>query len=254
MKDSKINSISTFKSEKNFQIFIAVYLSIILLSIILILVKIEMTGELQQALVVVLGLVSVTTLDAFKKALDSKNFPLESIGNKIIIREGGVYVGGDYIGGNINHEAENRQTLAEAATEIHKLLQELERLNPNATETEKITYVNEEVASEFKSRVVDVAKETGESEAAIEIQLLLQRIEKNLEEERNPARATLPTKDSVLESAVMMIESGDISLKSRMINALKLGGDAAIEELLSNNPYSKVTQAIIKGWLSQENK
>ncbi len=176
MKGSNTSSISAFKSEKSLQILIAVYLSIILLSIILILIKIEMTVELQQVLVVVLGLFSIATLDAFKKALDSKPLSFENIANQIIIREGGVYVGGDYIGGDINHAAENRQTLAEAAIEIQKLLQELERLNPSATEEEKVAYINKEVNPNFKHRVASAAKEPDEATIEKQVPSLKSRI------------------------------------------------------------------------------
>lgn len=241
MQDPNLTTISAFKFEKRLQIFAAIYLSIILLSLVLVLATINMAAELQQALVVILGLISIATLDAFKKALDSKPFPFASVGNQIIIREGGFYVGGDYVGGNINHATENRQTLAEAAVEIHKLLQELEKFNPTATEAEKVAYVNEEVTPAFKSRVASAVKETGESEAAIEIQLLLQQMEKS--------DSTIPGDKVGRES--ITIDTQTSSLKSRVIDALHAGGEAAIEELL-NNPYANVAQAIIKGWLSSE--
>lgn len=242
MQDPNLNVINAFKFEKRLQIFVAVYLSIILLSIVLILVKINMTIEMQQALIVVLGLVAIGTLDAFRKALDSKSFPLTSVGNQIIIREGAVYVGGDYIGGDINHAVENRQTLAEAASEIHKLLQELEKFNPTATEAEKVAYVNEEVTPAFKSRVASAVKETGVPEAAIEIQLLLQEMEKS---------GSAVYGDKVAGNK-MMVDSQTSSLKTRIIAALKSGGAAALEEVLSSNPYASVATAVISEWLSSD--
>lgn len=250
MQDPNLNVINAFKFEKRLQLFVAVYLSIILLSVLLILVKINMTTELQQALIVILGLVSIATLDAFRKALDSKSFPLTSVGNQIIIREGGVYVGGDYVGRDINHAVENRQTLAEAASEIHKLLQELEKFNPTATEAEKVAYVNEEVTPAFKSRVASAVKETGVPEAAIEIQLLLQEMEKS---------GSTFYGDKVYGDKVagnkgnkMMVDSQTSPLKTRIIAALKSGGAAALEEVLSSNPYASVATAVISGWLSSD--
>ncbi|OYQ63559.1 hypothetical protein B9G53_16415 [Pseudanabaena sp. SR411] len=233
MQDPNLSVISAFKFEKRIQIFVAVYLSIILLSIVLILVRIDMTTELQQALVIVLGLISIATLDAFKKALDSKPFPWASVGNQIIIREGGVYVGGDYVGGSINHAIESKQTLAEAAVEIHKLLQELEKFNPTATEAEKVAYVNEEVTPAFKSRVASAVKVTGETEASIEIQQLLQQLEES---------------DSALEESKTKVAP---NFKSRLANALRAGGEVAMESLL-DNPYSTITLAIVKAWMSPE--
>ena len=242
MQDPNLNMIDAFKFEKRLQIFVAVYLSVILLSIVLILVNINMTTELQQALVVILGLVAIGTLDAFRKALDSKSLPLTSVGNQIIIREGGVYVGGDYVVGNINHAVENRQTLAEAASEIHKLLQELEKFNPTATEAEKVAYVNEEVTPAFKSRVASAVKETGVPEAAIEIQLLLQEMGKSGSTFHGDKTAGNKT----------MVGSQTSPLKARIIEALKSGGAVALEEVLNNNPYANVATAVINGWLYPE--
>lgn len=234
MQNLRSDITEVFKFEKRLQISSAIYLSILLLFIIFILTSIEMTVEVQQALVVILGLISITTIDAFKQALTNKPLPLTSVGNQIIIRDGGVYVGGDYVGGDINHATESRQTLAEAAVEIHKLLQELEKFNPTATTAEKIAYVNEETSSDFKSRVVSAAKFTGEVEASAEIQQALQTLEE-LEEDltQNEIRKLQPT------------------LKSRIVNAMKAGGVAAMESVL-DNAVSGVAVAIIDGWISAE--
>lgn len=62
--------------------------------------------------------------------------------------------------------SERRQTLAHAAEEIQLLLKQLEKTNPQATEKEKISYVNDETTPNFKSRVVS-ALQAG-SESAIE--------------------------------------------------------------------------------------
>jgi hypothetical protein len=243
MKDSKLEVIDAFKFEKRLQTSIAVYLSIILLLLILILVKIEMAGELQQALIVILGLILIATLDAFKRALDKQSFAISSIGNQIIVRPGGLYVGGDYVGGDINNKAESRQTLAEAAIEIHTLLQQLEKFNPTATEAEKIAYVNHEATPALKNRVVNVAKTTGETEAVFELQQFLEQIEQydtdnseiNLEQEKNKIE-----------------NQSSPTYKSRMIAALKAGGDAAIEEALKASAFG-VAQAIVKGWIESDN-
>jgi len=170
MKDPKLDIVSAFKFEKRFKIFVAIYLSIILLVIAGVLVKIDMASELQQALIVILGLITIATLDAFRKALDSTSSPLTDKFNQIIVQEGGFYIGGDYrIVGDINHGGEKRQNLAEAAAEIQQLLMQLEKSNPTATDAEKVAYVNDETPSSLKSRVVSAAK-TG-SQAALETML-----------------------------------------------------------------------------------
>ena len=162
MEDHKLDLISAFKFEKRLKTSVAVYLSIILLSIIGVLVKIEMAAELQQALIVILGLITIATIDAFRKALDSTRSSLVNQFSQIIVQEGGVYVGGnfggDYVGGSINQGGERKQTLAEAAVEIQQLLMELEKSNPTATEAEKVAYVNDETPPALKSRVASVLK------------------------------------------------------------------------------------------------
>ena len=64
------------------------------------------------------------------------------------------------------HLPEQKKTLAEAAAEIQQLLKQLEKSNPNATEIEKIDYVNDETTPSFKRRVVGALQAGGE--AAIE--------------------------------------------------------------------------------------
>jgi len=158
MEDHKLDLISAFKFEKRLKTSVAVYLSIILLSIIGVLVKIEMAAELQQALIVILGLITIATIDAFRKALDSTRSSLVNQFSQIIVQEGGFYIGGDYVGGTINQGSERKQTLAEAAVEIQQLLMQLEKSNPTATEEEKVAYVNDETPPALKSRVASALK------------------------------------------------------------------------------------------------
>jgi hypothetical protein len=157
MEDHKLDLISAFKFEKRLKTSVAVYLSIILLSIIGVLVKIEMAAELQQALIVILGLITIATIDAFRKALDSTRSSLVNHFSQIIVQEGGFYIGGD-VDGTINQRSERKQPLAEAAVEIQQLLMELEKSNPTATEEEKVAYVNDETPADVKSRVASALK------------------------------------------------------------------------------------------------
>lgn len=60
-------------------------------------------------------------------------------------------------------KSEQKQTLAEAATEIQCLLKQLEQTNPTATETDKVAYVNDETTPSFKRRVVGALQEGGET-------------------------------------------------------------------------------------------
>ena len=83
-----------------------------------------------------------------------------------------------------NYASPEKQTLAEAAAEIQKLLKQLQQNNPDATEAQQEAFVSAAIA---------------------------------------------PTK------------------KERLINALKEGGQGAIEEFL-DNPYLNVAIRIIEGW------
>jgi hypothetical protein len=187
MEDNKLDLISGFKFEKRLKTSVAVYLSIILLSLIGVLVKIEMAAELEQALIVILGLITSATIDAFRKALDNTRSSLVNQFSQIVVQEGGWYIVGDYyLNGNLNQGSERKQTLAEAAAEIQQLLMQLEKSNPTATEAEKVAYVNDETP---------------------------------------PA------------------------LKSRVASAVKAGGEAAVDTLLDNIPYSNVARAIVQGWI-----
>lgn len=65
--------------------------------------------------------------------------------------------------GNTFVQSEQKQTLAQAAAEIQKLLKQLEESCPTATEAEKINYVNDETTPSFKRRVVGALESGGEA-------------------------------------------------------------------------------------------
>jgi|GEM_PF-5882319 len=183
MKDPKSDIVNAFKFEKRLQILVAIYLSIVVLLLIFVLVKIPMTSELQQALIIILGLITIATLDAFRKVLGNTSSSLMNEFKQIVIEDGGYYIDGkvggidkrihvegNYVGsGTINYGNERRQTLAQSAAEIQDLLQQLEKSNPTASEAEIVAYVNEEIEPDLKSRLVKALKAGGE--AAIESSL-----------------------------------------------------------------------------------
>lgn len=75
------------------------------------------------------------------------------------------------------------------------------------------------------------------AEAAMEIQNLLQQLEK-----------TNPDASEVQQIAYVDIAAKP-ALKQRAIAALKEGSETAIEEFFLENKYLKVGKAVIKGWL-----
>jgi hypothetical protein len=120
-----------------------------------------------------------------------------SVHNEGIIISGSGSVSADKlaVGRNAQVNQTNYSTgnkypdLAEAAAEIQRLLQQLKKTNPTATEHEQVAYIN--VAT-------------------------------------NP------------------------SIKQRTVEALKAGGESAMDEFVLENKYLKVGKAIIKGWLQPE--
>jgi AbiTii len=65
--------------------------------------------------------------------------------------------------GNTFIQSEQKQTLAEAAEEIEKLLKHLEQMNPSATQSEMIAYVNDETTPSLKRRTSFALKACGEA-------------------------------------------------------------------------------------------
>lgn len=58
-------------------------------------------------------------------------------------------------------QTNQKASLAEAAAEIQKLLKQLEESNPNASEAERIAYLNDETTPKFKKRVIGALQAGG---------------------------------------------------------------------------------------------
>ena len=65
------------------------------------------------------------------------------------------------VAGTINEAA--HKDLAQAAAEIRKLLTQLEQINTNTTEFEKIVYLSDETTPRFKRRAASALKALGEA-------------------------------------------------------------------------------------------
>ncbi len=61
------------------------------------------------------------------------------------------------------HLSEEKRTLAEAASEIQQLIQQLEQTNPTATEAEIIAYINDETKPSLKRRAGSALQSLGET-------------------------------------------------------------------------------------------
>lgn len=62
-----------------------------------------------------------------------------------------------------NNITQKPLSLAEAAVEIQKLLEQLEKTNPTATESEQIAYVNIATKPELKQRAIAALQQGGET-------------------------------------------------------------------------------------------
>ncbi len=72
-------------------------------------------------------------------------------------------VAGKVQGNQHIYVSEQKQTLAEAAAEIQKLLKQLEETNPTATEAEKVAFVSAAVPPTLKKRALSALQATGKS-------------------------------------------------------------------------------------------
>jgi hypothetical protein len=68
---------------------------------------------------------------------------------------------GTFSGTQNTYHSEQRQTLAEAATEIQQLLKQLEQSNPSATEVEQKAFLTAEIPAKKRQRFVNALQEGG---------------------------------------------------------------------------------------------
>ena len=177
MQTHESDMISVFKLEKQLQLSAAICLSVVLLLLSFLLVKTSANNDLQQALIIIIGLTAIGMLDAFRKLLSSNSSSFTKEYNQIVIRNGGYYINGNvdkidkrliveggYVGSAdiVNYGNEKRQSLAEAASDIQDLLKQLEQSNPTASDAEKVAYINEEIEPDLKSRFLNAVKVGGE--------------------------------------------------------------------------------------------
>ena len=75
-------------------------------------------------------------------------------------------VAGDKVMGDkitISMQSQQNPSLVEVTKEIMQLLQQFEKINPNATELEKVAHVNDETAPSFQRRAVGALRSGGET-------------------------------------------------------------------------------------------
>lgn len=87
--------------------------------------------------------------------------PVGSVGNEGEQTNVAGTVQGSQIG--TQYTSEQKQILLELAAHINKILEQIEQNNPNATQEEKIIYLNDNTTPNFKRRVVGALQGAGET-------------------------------------------------------------------------------------------
>ncbi len=133
MQEKLNNNIRAEKLNKYFSLIIGLTLLLFLVFLILILITANISLELQQVLIALIGLFIFFTIDTFKKSLeDTKAIKAISI-----------------IDNSYNYQTVNtyyeKQNLAEAASEIKELLNQLSKNHPPKNNQEEIAVANEAV-------------------------------------------------------------------------------------------------------------
>jgi H2-forming N5,N10-methylenetetrahydromethanopterin dehydrogenase-like enzyme len=82
----------------------------------------------------------------------------------------GSFISTGTVNGNISVSSINnvvsselKQTLAESAEEIQRLLKQLDEINPSVTESQQISYINIVTKPDLKQRTIAALKEGGET-------------------------------------------------------------------------------------------
>ncbi|VXD19605.1 hypothetical protein [Planktothrix paucivesiculata] len=125
------------KTNKMFNLIVGICLSLLIVGLIFILIFTDTSIEIKQVLIVIIGLFSFDTLDAFRKILESRISPLSiTINNNNSV----LYSGDIYNTENRTHyQSIENQNLAEVAAEIQKLLKQLTLSSDFNEESEKPT-------------------------------------------------------------------------------------------------------------------
>ena len=145
------------KNKRNIDLKIKIYtgfsLLLIAVLLILILVLFEVSLELQQAVMVIIGLVTFAALNAIGSGLEDTDVESLILNKTLVARTQNI---------QYNYLVQ-REKFAEAAEEIQQLLDQLSQTNPTTTIREKMTVVAEAVDQiennlTLKEKVINVLK------------------------------------------------------------------------------------------------
>lgn len=192
------NSPEKTSEMNNLALTIGIYLSILATGLLMMLVFVPVNLEIQQVIVVIMGVLFLVSLSAFVKIINPKK------DNDLLDRYK-PYFDNRIFTYNYNGDSyyNNKQDLADAAEEIKNLMDTLSK--------------------NYDESPVD--------KSSIDVDLL-RKIEK-IEEENHEK---LTEKEKIITAQAVETIEKNTNLKQRLIQALKVGGIEALKQLLQNNP------------------
>lgn len=201
----------------NLALTIGIYLSILATGLLMILVFVPVSFEIQQVIVVIIGLLFFVSLSIFVNITNPKKEDnlLDNYQTYFDNRILNTYNYRDAYY-NTHNEYKNKQNLADAAEEIKNLMDSLSK--------------NYDESPVYKSSIdTDLLKR---------IETIEDKIHENFTE-----------KEKIITAQVVETIEKNNTLKERLIEALKDGGDEVIKQFLYNLPYYGILKAVINSFL-----
>jgi len=243
MKEPELNPTEIFKLDKRFKLFVAIYLSIIVLVIIFVLVKVEMLAELQQVIVIILGLTALATLDAFKKVVDdtaSNSFASEF---KQTIIKGGYYAEGNiYSDSRTQQSNTNQVAIPPNYFDVMRTIESVPD-SPNADQPgarEALVKLQAYVETESE---LDLDEKVQALEQLKSIAIAVQRIDEPFTSEQTQTLGNVARVVAEIDRSPL--------LKTRLIKAFRAGGIEAIKSL-PDFPVVNVLLAAVQAFQDAE--
>ncbi len=207
MNNTFSNSPEKTSEMNNLALTIGIYLSILATGLLMILVFVPVNLEIQQVIVVIMGVLFLVSLSTFVKIINPKK------DNDLLDRYK-PYFDNRIFTYNYNGDSyyNNKQNLVDAAEEIKNLMDTLSK--------------------NYDESPVD--------KSSIDVELL-RKIEKI--EEESPEKLT--EKEKVITALVVEEIEQNIPLKKRFVEAFRIGGEAALETIPFATISYKVLQQIL---------
>lgn len=204
------------KIHKRYKFLTGVCLSILVILLIFVLALIDMSVALQQAIVVIIGLFTISAMDTFKRVIEDDE-PLIKNYNPVFDESRKYYEYNTIYNGHVFYNQE--QNLSEIAAKIKQMY---------ANISETYTDWNSSDPPILEAKLIEEIKENATNQ-----------------------NQELADKDIEIVAKVSEAIEKDAILKSRVISALKTGGIQALQAALSekiNHHLASLIISTIEGW------